>query len=107
MYIVFRVGCRDQKDQSHGFPVQGIKVNTVLHDHGRQAGSVNRVTFSVRNGDSFTDSCGALLLPCIYLLSVGLLVIDLTALCHQSDHLVKCLLLAFWGTIQGNTSLVQ
>ena len=107
MYIVFCIRCGDQEDQSDRFTVQCIKINSILHNHCRKARSVNCIALSVGNCDPLPDSCGALLFSGVDLLSVGLLVIDLTALCHQSDRLVKCLLLAFWGTIQGNTSLVQ
>ena len=62
MNIVFCIRCCDQKKQCNRLIVQSFELHAVFYNHGCKSRFLYCVTFSMRNGDSLTDSCCALFL---------------------------------------------
>ena len=107
MDIVFCIRCCDQEHQCNKLPIQRIKIHTILNYHCCQSRFCYRIAFSMRNGDSFSDSCRTFFFSCIYLLSICFFIIDLFALYHEINDLVECFVFALWRCIQKNTSCIQ
>ena len=107
MDIVFCIRRCDQEHQCNRLPIQRIKIHAILNYHCCQSRFCYRIAFSMRNGDSFSDSCRTFFFSCIYLLSICFFIIDLFALYHEINDLVECFVFALWRCIQKNTSCIQ
>ena len=107
MYVVFGVRCCNQEDQMYRLSVERIVIHTVFYNHRCQSRFVYKCTFSVRNRDPFTDTCRSFLFTAIYFLAVSFQIIDLSAFCHQFDHLVESFVFGFRSTVDPDASLIQ
>ena len=107
MHVVLCIRRRDQEHQCDRPAVQGVKLHPVLYDHGCQTRFCHRVTFSVGDRNSFSDSCSTLFFTCIHLSPVCLSVIDLSAPDHQVDDLVKRLALCLRSSRKRNAPRIQ
>ena len=89
MYVIFRIRRCDQKHQRNRLSVQCVEFYSVFYYHCRKTRFRYRITFSMRNGNSFSDSCGAFFFSCVYLFSVCFTVVDLSACNHKINNPVK------------------
>ena len=107
MHVIFGVRRCDQEDQMYRLSVKRIVIHTVFYNHSCQSRFVYKCTLSVRDRNTFADTCRSLLFTAVYFLAVSFQIIDLSALCHQFDHLVESFVLGFWSTVDPDASLIQ
>ena len=93
MYIILGIRRCYKKKECDRLIIKRFKINSSRNDHRRKSRLGHRVTFSVRNGYSFADSCCRLLFSGKNLFFVGFLIGNLSTLNHECDRLLKRLLL--------------
>ena len=91
MDIIFCVWSCDQEQKSHRLVIKGFKLHSVLYYHCSKTGLLYCVTFTMWNGNSFSDSCCTFLFSCIYLFPVGFPVADFFTLYHKVYSHIKSL----------------
>ena len=89
MHIILGVRSGDKEEQMYRRSVEGVKLHTVLYDHGGKSWSTYGLGFAVGNCDSVTDSGRSFLFSGKDTFAVCFNIVDFSTLNHKVDHFVQ------------------